>query len=115
MKRSKKRSGPVKGAKAKKEALWSRNFRSVEFVLFVKGLKCVGCGEHSINIQVHHDPTRGSGGTWEDTSPLCMECHSRRHSKGVLTFWAEVGKSYQQSNAETHAKWLGVASVAPLG
>lgn len=107
MKRSKKRRGPVAGAKAKKEERWALQYRSVEFVLFVKNLPCVRCKKHG-NIEVHHDPPRSRGGTWKDTSPLCKwDCHPYRHSKGPITFWAEVGKTYQQSNAETHAKWLG--------
>lgn len=104
---------PPRGVKGRRgpspasTARWSKQYRSEEFVLFVKSLPCVRCTKHG-NIEVHHDPPRSRGGTWKDTSPACKwECHPRRHSLGVKTFWAEVGMSYQQSNAETHAKWLG--------
>lgn len=107
MKRSKKRRGPSRKHRAKKAERWRLQFRSVEFVLFVKSLKCVRCGKHAITMHVHHDPTRGNGGTWKDTSPLCLHCHARRHSKGVETFWSEVGRTYTRSNAETQKAWLG--------
>lgn len=120
MKRSKKRRGPVKGAKAKQEERWSRNFRSVERVLFIRDLPCAcgGVGEAwgcpGGPCQNSHDPSRGAGGSYLDISPLTFECH-RELEKGAKTFWLKIGKTREASNAETHAKWLGVAPVGEVG
>ncbi len=97
---------------AKREARWSLQFRSEDFVRFVKQLACVRCKKYGY-IQVHHDPTRGSGGTWKDTSPLCVDCHARRHSEGVISFWARIGTTYKESNALTLARWLVINPTPP--
>lgn len=114
MKRSKKRRRPPRTSVAKREARWSEQFRSEDFVRFVKGLRCAMCGTRA-DIEVHHDPPRSRGGTWKDTSPLCKwVCHPYRHSKGVVTFWREVGTTYQAANEATQAKWLGVADLSDM-
>ena len=115
MKRSKGRRRAGKGSNAKKEERWELQYRSEDFVMFVKSLPCVRCGTRS-DIEVHHDPPRSRGGAWKDTSPLCKwECHPKRHSDGEISFWRELGTTYARSNADTHAKWLGVAPVAQEG
>lgn len=45
----------------------------------------------------HHEPPRGRthASTDRDTVPLCTACHTERHTKGVDTFWARVGLSWE--------------------
>lgn len=83
-------------------------FHSEEFVRFVKSLPCRRCGRRP--SEMHHEPPRSRGGTWEDVSPLCRDCHTAgpgaRHTVGQKTFWRGVGTSPTQANQETHKAWL---------
>jgi len=107
--------GRAKAARRRERdtARFERHFLSEERVAFVKSLPCVRCGGvHRPQwwpIEVHHDPTKSAGGTYRDTSPLCLGCHRLRHSVGVETFWSEFG-SYEASNAATQAAWLAHTS-----
>lgn len=78
------------------------------FAPFVRNLPCV-CGEHGPPSDPHHEPPKSRGGSWKDVSPVKRCCHTTgpeaRHTVGPVTFWARIGKTYQQSNAETQEKW----------
>ena len=83
---------------------WESAFLSEEFVRFVQSQPCVRCGQ--VPSEVHHDPTRGAGGTWLDTTPVCTPSHRRRHQQGPVTFWTELGTTHTEANARTHQRWL---------
>ena len=48
---------------------------------FLRSLSCCCCGDRR-NLHVHHVKTRGAGGTWRDTVPLCPSCHAFAHQHG---------------------------------
>lgn len=102
--------GSAKGTKArsgdsrKRERRFEAAFHSEEYVRFVKSLPCVQCGASPCDVS--HDPSRGAGGQWTDTHPLCRDCHIRLGSTGTETFWSEVGITREQANARTHQNWL---------
>ena len=103
----------MKRANAKRKAeRFRKTFGPEGFSDFVRSLPCIVCGKRG-RIAVHHDPTRGAGGRWVDTSPLCKSdgeysegCHERRHRVGVETFWAEAGMDYAEAARLTQTKWL---------
>lgn len=82
---------------------FAKHFHSEAYREFVSQLPCVCCGGGP--CEVSHDPSRGAGGTWENTHPLTTECHRRLHT-GAKTFWKSVGITREQANARTHAAWL---------
>lgn len=86
------------------------HFLSAERVYFVQGLPCVRCGKGP--CANHHEPTKATGGTYLDLSPVCHPCHNWRHNIGVITFWKSVGVTYEESNAATEAAWLGYVERA---
>lgn len=51
---------------------------------------CCCCGRTG-KTEPHHLKTVRAGGTDEWTVPMLHECHMRAHSRGRITFWAEVG------------------------
>lgn len=73
-----------------------KNWRSDEYQAFVATHDCLKCGRSpgAITIAPHHEPYgRGGMGCKAPSShcvPLCWECHSERHQKGVETFWKSV-------------------------
>ncbi len=96
----------------RKRERFKRQFHSDEYAEFVGTLPCLSCGRHATERRpnvMHHDPTRGAGGTWKDTSPLCNDCHTMgrgaRHTVGVKTFWDRVGMTYQEANERTQRAW----------
>lgn len=90
---------------------FERQFLSKERVAFVKSLPCVKCKRILPPpwMHVHHDPVRAKS-TYKDTSSVCGDCHTfgpgARHTVGVVTFWKQVGISYEESNAATEKAWL---------
>lgn len=58
-------------------------------------MPCCVCIEHGLvqtsRTQAHHEPPRSRGGIDVDCLPLCGEHHRRRHDRGHITFWREVG------------------------
>ena len=121
MKRSKKRRRPSRESVAKREARFHRNFWSVERVQYIKALPCAcdGAGEawgcRGGPCQNSHDPSRGMGGAgggYLDISPLTNECH-RELERGAKSFWLKLGKTREESNAETQAKWANLGSGHP--
>jgi 5-methylcytosine-specific restriction endonuclease McrA len=61
-----------------------KQFHSKEFVEWVRAQDCVACGNWP--CEVAHVRSRGAGGTWEDTVPLCPRCHHEQHNGGITTF-----------------------------
>jgi len=86
---------------------WARAFHSEAFLEFTRDEPCVRCGGGP--CVPHHEPTRASGGTWKNTSPLCEDCHTAgpnaRHTVGVESFWT-FGITYEQANRRHHGRWL---------
>ena len=89
-------------------------FHSQEFVEWGKRQPCVACGrvhweEGKPANEIHHEPPRSRGGTWQDVSVLCPDDHTRgpgaRHTSGPVTFWKRVGRSYVETNAATQLLW----------
>ena len=91
---------------AQRDERFRQQFGSAARVLFVQRLPCVRCGDSP--CENHHDPTKASGGSHLDISPLCYRCHARRHNVGVRSFWAEVGMTASEANAATEARWQDV-------
>jgi len=64
--------------KERLEALFRRNFHSVERILFIQDQPCELTGirfSHLAAVHNAHAKTRGSGGTYKDIVPLCREAH----------------------------------------
>lgn len=78
----------VKRAKKAKE----EDFGPPGFVEFVHRQGCVVARQARTfegclgPIQVAHVRSRGAGGSWRDTVPLCLGHHREQHSIGVKTF-----------------------------
>ena len=92
--------------RARKRARWKLQFLSPEFVRFTKERPCVKCGR--VPTEAHHEPPRSRGGTWQDVSPLCHDCHTAgpgaRHRVGPDTFWT-FGITREQANAAHLEAW----------
>jgi len=63
--------------------------RSKEYLQFVRRHPCLICGNP--NTIAHHESlgrnAMGSKPPDSHAVPLCNECHQRRHSFGVQSFW----------------------------
>lgn len=92
--------------RARKAARWKLHFLSPEFVRFTKARPCVKCGR--VPSEVHHEPPRSRGGTWEQSSSLCRDCHTSgagaRHRVGPTTFWT-FGITAAEANAAHREAW----------
>ena len=88
--------------RGKRARVFERNFHSAEYVAFVRALPCVKCGRAPCDVS--HDPSRGAGGGWQDTHPLCRACHLEL-GRGSETFWSGLGRTREEANAETQRKW----------
>ena len=72
-------------------------------------LPCYACAIENAS-RAHHEPPQARGGTDRDTVPLWAltrlhgmpGCHQRRHDKGEVTFWSELGKT--PAEAKAHAR-----------
>lgn len=73
---------------ATKTKRWAKQFHSDERVHWLQSFGC--CVPHCAraDAQVHHVRTRGAGGTWRDTVPLCVKHHRELHDIGRDTFAA---------------------------
>ena len=96
--------------RARKEARFRKQFHSKERVAFVGSLPCAACGRVPTKKRPsrnHHDPTKGSGAGYHSISPLCDDCHTRRHSVGwsVKRFWQDIPGGYERTNRETQEAW----------
>jgi hypothetical protein len=56
---------------------------------FIRSLGCCVCG--SKPTEAAHVKSRGAGGTWRDTVPMCRGCHSRQHAIGIESFEQKSG------------------------
>lgn len=90
------RSGALKRGKAMKKVNAKRKrerfvegFGSAERVRAIQAMPCLVCSARP--SQVAHVKSRGAGGTYRDTVPLCAACHALQHAKGVETFERMVG------------------------
>lgn len=85
-----------------------KTFGPEGFAKWLRKQPCEACGKMGPGNknEVHHEPTRGAGGTWIDTVALCRSCHARRHDIGAPRFWREVGKDYGQATSVTQTRWL---------
>lgn len=92
-------------AKLRKRERWRRTFGPPGFVQWLKAQPCERCGAPGPN-EVHHEPTRGAGGTWIDTTAACKACHRRRHRIGVKAYWQEVGRDYGEAARLVQGRWL---------
>lgn len=107
LRRKGKWAGPSAKARAKlrRRERWRRTFGPEGFVEWLKSQPCERCGAAGPN-EVHHEPTRGAGGTWIDTTAACTACHRRRHRIGVKAYWKEVGKDYGEAARRVQGRWL---------
>lgn len=108
-------TGSTSLTRARKAKRFKEQFGPPGFVEWMKARPCVKCGkvdwrDGKPDNAVHHDPTRGSGGTWTDTTSMCRDHHTAgpgaRHTVGVVTFWRGVGRSFVECNAETQRAWV---------
>ena len=61
--------------------------RDKKYLDFIRSKPCCICGRPA---EPHHeDSKKGVGIKGSDycTLPLCRECHTERHSQGVISFW----------------------------
>lgn len=77
------------------------------YIAWLKAQPCRKCGRGP--SEAHHDPTAARGGTWQDTSPLCTDCHTAgpeaRHRMGHEEFWAQMWTDRESVNAEYQRLW----------
>lgn len=89
----------------RKAKLFAQQFLSSAFVAWMKQQPCAVCGERGPNECAHVARSRGAGGSWKDTAPLCRRCHTQEHTQGARTFWRVAGKNPIRVAAEYHERW----------
>ncbi len=68
-------------------------FRSKAYRAFISTQPCAVCGADSTVVPHHEKFGKGGTGIKPPDShciPLCFNCHTRRHSQGVRTFWGII-------------------------
>ena len=75
------------------------------FILWLHRLECAIPGCHGRDVEQAHAKSRGAGGTWRDSLPMCRAHHRRQHAVGLLTFEQEVGIDLRTLAAETIRAW----------
>lgn len=82
-----KRKAPMAGVnRRRRRERFRRAYHSVAFVMFLRWNGCAVPGCELGEIHVHHLKSRGAGGTWEDTVPLCGFHHRLWHQVGPQAF-----------------------------
>lgn len=76
-----------------------RSFHSEGYVKWVRMQECVECGGWP--SEVAHTRSRGAGGTWQDTIPLCPTCHRRQHDQG----WSSLSIDREAEAAKLRERW----------
>lgn len=87
-----KRGGPLPPVNPERRAR-DREVQDGPQSALARVMPCCSCGAQPSpdgQSDPDHVTTRGARGTDADAVPLCRECHIRRHTIGVLTFWREV-------------------------
>lgn len=95
----------------RRNRLWEVQFGSAEFVAWMKAQPCAVCGERGPCHVSHSAKSRGAGGRWTDTIPLCVTCHAAEHHAGNVTFWKSVGLDPAILAHEYQARWLSFCEV----
>ena len=80
-------------------------FGSEAYVKWVRMQTCRNCGGWP--SEVAHTTSRGAGGTWQDTIPLCHECHGKQHTQGWSALEIDPEAEAQAVRERWEAKWLG--------
>src|SRR5690606_16250619 len=75
---------------------------------FVEWVHSLGCSVPECQggpIEVAHARSRGAGGNWTDTLPLCKRHHDMQHKQGIRTFERHVGFDLAAVAALVHDRW----------
>ena len=87
----------------------AKAYRNKEYLEFIRSKPCFICGQ--MPAVPHHEGLglRGVGMKPPDlwTVPLCHACHTRRHNKGVKTFWGEM--NIERVILKFVSEWMGGA------
>lgn len=103
----------IKPRNAKRAATrFERAYHSDAFCAWVRSLGCSigGCGSHQ--IEVAHAVSRGAGGIWKETLPLCARHHFIQHVMGVRSFEQAHGIVLVDVAAAVHLRWRAFARGA---
>lgn len=85
MKRSappKRKTRPNRVNKERKRRAWINAYHSEEFVEWMRGQACQGCGGGPCDVAHTAGGGMGLKGPWTSTLPLCRPCHQRVHAQG---------------------------------
>jgi len=72
---------------------------------WIRTLSCAACKRDGRDPA--HMRSRGAGGTSDHLVPLCRECHTEQHAKGIKTFFSKRGMIDRLDLADQyHQRWL---------
>ena len=70
---------------------FARHFGPEGYRAWLLTHSCAACGNSATDQA--HVRSRGAGGTWTDTVPMCRSCHVLQHTKGWRPLWEATGRS----------------------
>ena len=94
----------MRTAAERKRAAWVHAYRSEEYVDWIHGLDCQGCGR--LPSEAAHTAAGGMGlkGPWQSLIPLCRVCHTKVHAQG----WGVIQMTHKTAEllaAATVQRW----------
>ena len=96
----------MKTTSARTRQRFDEQFHSPERCYWLKSWGCVVKHCHNgLPLHIHHVRSRGAGGTWKDTLPLCRNHHREIHDTGVETFAAKYDIDLAERAAEFVTRW----------
>lgn len=101
--RARKRPEPINRDRRGKLSL--KQYGEDSFILWLHGLVCGIPGCEARDVEQAHAKSRGAGGTWRDSLPLCRAHHREQHQLGLLTFETKYGVDLRSLAAATVALW----------
>ena len=102
---------PIKKVNAKRKAsAWLLAYGSKARCSWMKGLGCLVC--HAGPVEIAHVRSRGAGGGFADTVPLCRTHHVCQHSVGVVTFERLHRANLRLAAAQYESLWMSLHGEA---
>ena len=101
--RARKRLNPVN--RERRATLSEIQYGPEEFTTWLHRLQCCVPGCEARDIEQAHVVSKGAGGTWEDTVPMCRDHHREQHAMGFLTFERKYGCDLRAIAAQVQREW----------
>lgn len=89
------------------------SFGPAGFADWIRSLGCSVPACASQQIEVAHARSRGAGGDWTETLPLCSNHHRLSHNRGVQTFETRFGFRLLDVAGAVHLRWKAFVAEGP--